>query len=148
MHNCIQLYFFYILHISSLICQGINFIFSITCSYKYVKICILYIPLNLTENFFRFVTLIWLSHKIQCKKNFWRFYMSDLAATNCGGGCSCNEGGCNSILWIIILLCCCGGNGGFCGGNNGCGGSNDCLWIILLLFCCGGCGGNGGGCFC
>ena len=67
--------------------------------------------------------------------------MSDLAATNCGGGCSCNEGGCNSILWIIILLCCCGGNGGFCGGNNGCGGSNDCLWIILLLFCCGGCGG-------
>ena len=41
--------------------------------------------------------------------------MSDLAATNCGGGCSCNEGGCNSILWIIILLCCCGGNGGFCG---------------------------------
>ena len=74
--------------------------------------------------------------------------MSDLAATNCGGGCSCNEGGCNSILWIIILLCCCGGNGGFCGGNNGCGGSNDCLWIILLLFCCGGCGGNGGGCFC
>ena len=68
--------------------------------------------------------------------------MSDLAATNCGGGCSCNEGGCNSILWIIILLCCCGGNGGFCGGNNGCGGNNDCLWIILLLFCCGGCGGN------
>ena len=70
--------------------------------------------------------------------------MSDLAATNCGGGCSCNEGGCNSILWIIILLCCCGGNGGFCGGNNGCGGNNDCLWIILLLFCCGGCGGNNG----
>ena len=57
--------------------------------------------------------------------------MSDLAATNCGGGCSCNEGGCNSILWIIILLCCCGGNGGFCGGNNGCGSNNDCLWIIL-----------------
>ena len=57
--------------------------------------------------------------------------MSDLAATNCGGGCSCNEGGCNSILWIIILLCCCGGNGGFCGGNNGCGGNNDCLWIIF-----------------
>ena len=28
--------------------------------------------------------------------------MSDLAATNCGG-CGCNEGGCNSILWIIIL---------------------------------------------
>jgi hypothetical protein len=74
--------------------------------------------------------------------------MSDLAATNCGGGCSCNEGGCNSILWIIILLCCCGGNGGFCGGNNGCGGNNDCLWIILLLFCCGGCGGNNGCGFC
>ena len=61
--------------------------------------------------------------------------MSDLAATNCGG-CGCNEGGCNSILWIIILLsCCCGNNGGFCG-NNGCGGGNDCLWIILLLLCC------------
>lgn len=29
--------------------------------------------------------------------------MSDLGATNCGG-CGCNEGGCNSILWIIILL--------------------------------------------
>ena len=55
--------------------------------------------------------------------------MSDLAATNCGG-CGCNEGGCNSILWIIILLsCCCGNNGGFCG-NNGCGGGNDCLWIM------------------
>ena len=56
--------------------------------------------------------------------------MSDLAATNCGGGCSCNEGGCGSILWIILLLCCCGGNNGICGGNNGCG--NDCLWIIIL----------------
>ena len=43
--------------------------------------------------------------------------MSDLAATNCGGGCSCNEGGCGSILWIILLLCCCGGNG--CGLNSG-----------------------------
>ena len=32
--------------------------------------------------------------------------MSDLAATNCGGGCSCNEGGCGSILWIILLLSC------------------------------------------
>ena len=41
--------------------------------------------------------------------------MSDLAATNCGGGCSCNEGGCGSILWIILLLCCCGGNNGICG---------------------------------
>ena len=69
--------------------------------------------------------------------------MSDLAATNCGGGCSCNEGGCGSILWIILLLCCCGGNG--CGLNSGNGCGNDsCLWIILLLFCCGGCGnGNG-----
>ena len=61
--------------------------------------------------------------------------MSDLAATNCGGGCSCNEGGCGSIL--------CGLNSG-----NGCG-NDSCLWIILLLFCCGGCGngnGNGFGC--
>ena len=74
--------------------------------------------------------------------------MSDLAATNCGGGCSCNEGGCGSILWIILLLCCCDGNG--CGLNSGIGCGNDsCLWIILLLFCCGGCGngnGNGFGC--
>ena len=62
------------------------------------------------------------------------------------GGCGCNEGGCNSILWIIILLsCCCGNNGGFCG-NNGCGGGNDCLWIILLLLCCGGCGNGNGFC--
>ena len=74
--------------------------------------------------------------------------MSDLAATNCGGGCSCNEGGCVSILWIILFLCCCGGIG--CGLNSGNGCGNDsCLWIILLLFCCGGCGngnGNGFGC--
>lgn len=70
--------------------------------------------------------------------------MSDLAATNCG--CSCNEGGCNSILWIIILLSCCG-NGTSLLGGSGCGsGMNGCcdnLWIILLLLCC--CG-NGGGC--
>ena len=68
-----------------------------------------------------------------------------LPGANCGG-CGCNEGGCNSILWIIILLsCCCGNNGGFCG-NNGCGGGNDCLWIILLLLCCGGCGNGNGFC--
>ncbi len=71
--------------------------------------------------------------------------MSDLAATNCG--CSCNEGGCSSIIWIILLLGCCG-NGSFFSGNgcgNGCGGCGDNLWIILLLLCC--CG-NGGGCGC
>ena len=93
------------------------------------------------------------AHKIQCKKNFWRYDMSDLAATNCGG-CNCNEGGgCGSILWIILLLCCCGGNGSFigngnnCGGGCGCGfgGNSECLWLILLLFCC---GGNNGGCGC
>ena len=69
--------------------------------------------------------------------------MSDLAATNCGTGCGCNDGGCNSIIWIIILLCLCGGNNGLLGGgcNNGCGCGNDsCLIIILLLFCCGGMG--------
>ena len=84
---------------------------------------------------------------IQCKKNLEDFNMSDLAATNCGG-CTCNEGGCGSILWILLLLCCCGGGNGFgMGNNNGCGCGNDsCLWIILLLFCCGGFGGNNGFC--
>ena len=68
--------------------------------------------------------------------------MSDLAATNCG--CE-NEGGCNSIIWLIILLCCCGcGNNGIGGGCDN--GNNSCLWLILLLFCCGG-NGCGGGCF-
>ncbi len=68
--------------------------------------------------------------------------MSDLAATNCGGGCGCNEGNCCSIIWIILLLCFCGGNNGMCGNNNG---NCDCLWIIiLLLFCGGGCGNNNG----
>ncbi len=69
--------------------------------------------------------------------------MSDLAATNCGG-CSCNEGGCGSLLIIILLLSCCGGNNGLSlSGNNGCGCGNDsCLILILLLFCCGGCGNS------
>ncbi len=59
--------------------------------------------------------------------------MSDLAATNCGCGCE-NEGGCNSIIWLIILLCCCGcGNNGIGGGCDN--GNNSCLWLILLLFC-------------
>lgn len=71
--------------------------------------------------------------------------MSDLAATNCG--CSCNEGGCNSILWIILLLGCCCGNGSSIFSGNGCGcGCDNNLWLILiLLFCCG--NGNGCGCF-
>ena len=68
--------------------------------------------------------------------------MSDLAATNCGGGCSCNDG-CNSIIWIILLLCCCGGGWGGCFNNGNDCGNNSCLWIIILLFCCGG-WGNGG----
>ncbi len=52
--------------------------------------------------------------------------MSDLAATNCGCGCN-DDGGCNSIIWLIILLACCGGYGNTfsdngCGNNgNGCG---------------------------
>lgn len=71
--------------------------------------------------------------------------MSDLAATNCGGGCGCNDNGCGSIIWIIILMSCCGGNGGLFGGND-CN-NNSCLWIILLLFCCGGNNGLGCGCF-
>jgi len=53
--------------------------------------------------------------------------MSDLAATNCGCGCE-NEGGCNSIIWLIILLCCCGcGNNGIGGGCDN--GNNSCLWL-------------------
>ena len=72
--------------------------------------------------------------------------MSDLAATNCGCGCN-DEGGCNSIIWLIILLSCCGcGNNGLFGGN-GCDGNNSCLLIILLLFCCNGNGFCGNGCF-
>lgn len=62
--------------------------------------------------------------------------MSDLTATNCGGGCSTN-GGNNSWLLIILLLCCCnGGNGGFGGFGNGCGDDNGCILIILVLLCC------------
>ena len=58
--------------------------------------------------------------------------MSDLAATNCGCGCE-NEGGCNSIIWLIILLCCCGcGNNGIGGGCDN--GNNSCLWLAFL-FC-------------
>jgi hypothetical protein len=78
--------------------------------------------------------------------NFWRSPMSDLAATNCG----CNEGGCNSIIWIILLLCCCCNGNGF---GNGCGngtslfnGGDSCCWIIILLLLCGGCGNNNNGC--
>ena len=47
--------------------------------------------------------------------------MSDLSATNCGGGCSCNEGNNSCCTWIIIILLltsCCGGNGGFGGGSD------------------------------
>lgn len=69
--------------------------------------------------------------------------MSDLAATNCGCGCN-DDGGCNSIIWLIILLACCGGCGNTFS-DNGCG-NNSYLWIILLLFCCGN-NGNGFGCF-
>jgi hypothetical protein len=76
--------------------------------------------------------------------------MSDLVATNCGGGCGCNGGnsGCSNIIWILLILACCGGNGGGLGLNNLFGGDNDCcslIWILLLLSCC---GGNGGGCGC
>ena len=76
--------------------------------------------------------------------------MSDLSATQCGGGCSYNEGNGSSCWIILILLLCCGG----CGSNalgNGLGGGNDCsclILILLLLSCCGngGLGGNGFGC--
>ncbi len=66
--------------------------------------------------------------------------MSDLAATNCG----CNDGGCNSLIWLIILLALLSGNNGIGLSNgNGCC-DNSCLWLILLLCCC---GGNGNGFF-
>ena len=72
--------------------------------------------------------------------------MSDLAATNCGGGCGC-EGGNNSCLWLILILLFCGGCGSnfgnICGNNdcgcgNGCGNGNSLIWILLLLCFCGG----------
>ena len=76
--------------------------------------------------------------------------MSDLSATNCGCGNTCQNGGLfggNSCCLILILLLCCGNNG--LGANNGCGcndgGNNGCnslIWILLLLACCGnGCSG-------
>ena len=84
--------------------------------------------------------------------------MSDLTATNCGGGCGCNNGfGNNSCIWIIIiLLFCCNGNG-FGGCDRGCdrdcnnglfGGDCSCIIIIILLLCF--CGGSNGlfGCGC
>ena len=104
--------------------------------------------------------------------------MSDLAATNCGNGCSERSGGCGgNIIWILLLLSCCGnGNrstfGSECGCGCGCdgglfGGNDDnccsLIWILLLLSCCGGndhgcgsglfggndgCGFGGGNCSC
>ncbi|MBQ4068894.1 MAG: chorion class high-cysteine HCB protein 13 [Lachnospiraceae bacterium] len=74
--------------------------------------------------------------------------MSDLAATNCGNVCGCNNerGNGSNCLWLILILL-------FCGNNDGCGcGDNNCLWIILLLLFCGGsnniCGNNGCSCGC
>ena len=64
--------------------------------------------------------------------------MSDLAATNCGGGCGCGDDNGGNCIWLILILLCCCGNGIGRGGN-GCG---DWIWIILLLSCC----GNNGGC--
>ena len=67
--------------------------------------------------------------------------MSDLSATNCGCGNTCQNGGLfggNSCCLILILLLCCGNNG--LGANNGCGcndgcnnGCNSLIWILLLL---------------
>ena len=78
--------------------------------------------------------------------------MSDLSATQCGGGCSYNDGNGSSCWLIIILLLFCGGFGGNggCGGFGGNGGS-DCsciILILLLLSCCGGNGGYNNGCGC
>lgn len=84
--------------------------------------------------------------------------MSDLTATNCGGGCGCDRRDCgnnNSCIWIILILLFCGN--GFGGRdcdrcNDGCnnglgglfgGGDCSCIIIIIVLLCC--CGGNGFG---
>ena len=63
--------------------------------------------------------------------------MSDLSATNCGCGNTCQNGGLfggNSCCLILILLLCCGNNG--LGANNGCGcndgcnnGCNSLIWL-------------------
>jgi len=81
-------------------------------------------------------------HKIHCKEKTGGFKMSDLAATNCGTSCGCddNRGGCDIII-ILLLLCCCGGDGGFgFGGGRGGFGGGDCgcdiIVILLLLTCC------------
>lgn len=70
--------------------------------------------------------------------------MSDLTATNCGGGCGCGSCGDdnNCLFLILILLFCGGGCGTSAFSNNGCG-NDSCLFLILLLFFCGGFGSNG-----
>ena len=30
--------------------------------------------------------------------------MSDLAATNCGGGCGCGDNNNNSCIWLILIV--------------------------------------------
>jgi hypothetical protein len=75
---------------------------------------------------------------LYCRLILEDFYMSDLAATNCGGCGGCGDN-CNSIVWIIILLLLFDGNNG-CGCNNGCGNGCNSFWIIILLFLCCGCG--------
>ena len=77
--------------------------------------------------------------------------MSDLAATNCGGGpnCGCGTDAC-SIIWIILILSCLCGNGGsgLFGGGRDCDCNNSCIWIILLLLFCGNGSFLGNGCGC
>ncbi|MDD6213024.1 MAG: chorion class high-cysteine HCB protein 13 [Clostridiales bacterium] len=68
--------------------------------------------------------------------------MSDLTATNCGGGCGTPSNGCGCNLIFILLLLSCWGNGGtgFLSGGDGCGCSGGCdnwIWILILLCCCG-----------
>lgn len=79
-------------------------------------------------------------NKFNCRKNGrLEDFMSDLAATNCGG-CSSGENGCSWIIILLLLCSCCGGGSGF-GFGGGCGGESGCgsiIWILLLLCCCGG----------
>lgn len=84
-------------------------------------------------------------NKFNCRMNGrLEDFMSDLAATNCGG-CSSGENGCSWIIILLLLCSCCGGGSGF-GFGGGCGSESGCgsiIWILLLLCCC----GNGCGCF-
>ncbi len=59
--------------------------------------------------------------------------MSDLSATNCGGGCSPTRTILPSAGLLSFLLLCCGGCGNGFGG--GMGGDCGCIIWILIILC-------------